>query len=398
MPLNFLNSTNSPISHCRQNEKLVLHMLRQLHRESKANLARLAGLTAAAIGGIVTSLEEKGLIHNVGKIQGDMGKPATLYALLPEGAYGIGVSINRGYIETLLMDFVGQVVASKKHSIILPSPKAVLALVLEDITHLVEPLSASISSRIVGVGVAQPYNIGSGADDNEDWSAWDDFSLANALSSTIGLPALTQNDANAGAIAELIYGGKPEAKDFLYFYFGSPMVLSLGGGVVLNGECRNGVSGNAGDIGLMPMPIAGKYSGLLAQEEEPQLLTHSASLHSLVCYLRHQGACIETRNDFNACLPEYSSSVDTWLDKCVYALAIAIQSFQALVDVPEIIIDCEDSDAVLIGRIIEGLETSLALCSHRGFIMPSIRKGAFGSQASAIGAATVPLDACFSPK
>ncbi|WP_236983331.1 ROK family transcriptional regulator [Marinagarivorans cellulosilyticus] len=398
MSLIVFNSASNPINHCRHNEKLVLHMLRQHHRESKANLARLAGLTAAAIGGIVTALEEKGLIRNVGKIQGDMGKPATLYALLPEGAYGIGVSINRGYIETIFMDFVGQVVASKKHRVILPAPQAVLTLVLDDIASMAESLSSDITSRLVGIGVAQPYNISSWSNDNQDWLAWDDFDLASNLSKAIGLPAQMQNDANAGAIAELIYGEKPAANDFLYFYFGSPMVRSLGGAAVLDGECRSGASGNAGDIGLMPMPVDGRYTKAINSEVEPQLLTHSCSLYSLVCYLRSLGAMVESHDDFDAYLRQYSADVDAWLEKCVFSLTIAVQSFQALVDVPEIIIDCEDADAVLIERIIADLNASLSACSKRGFVMPVVRKGSFGSQASAIGAATVPLDTCFSPK
>lgn len=99
-----IQAKDNPIQSCRYNERLVLHLLRISPHASKATLARVSGLTAAAIGGIISSLIQKGLVMKTGKRQGDLGQPATLLKLCPEGAFGIGVSINRGSIETILIN------------------------------------------------------------------------------------------------------------------------------------------------------------------------------------------------------------------------------------------------------------------------------------------------------
>ncbi len=393
---NFLGA--NPINHCRYNEKYLLHLLRLKQRGSKASLARQTGLTAAAVGGIIKSLQEKGLVETVGKVQGDMGQPATLFSLSKGGAYGLGVSINRGHIETVLVNFVGDVVASSKHEIILPSPQEALALVLKDIDALVSSVASNISSRIAGIGVAQPYNIGSWKQDNADWSAWDSFNLAAMLSSGTGIAAYSQNDVNAAAIAEMIYGANTGHDDFVYAFFGGSQVQSFGGGLILNGECHNGASNNAGDIGLIPVPLGVIPTSGSKDGHATTFLTNRCSLHSLVRYLRSEGAAIQNAEEFHLAINQYPKATTVWINDCVNALESAVYAIQAIVDIPELVIDCEDSDLPIVKRIIQQLGIKIAGFHHRGLIMPSVRKGTFGSAAAAIGAATLPLDSSFSPK
>ena len=51
----------------RYNERIVLQALRRVGEASKADLARLAQLTNAAIGGIIQELSAAGLIDTLGK-------------------------------------------------------------------------------------------------------------------------------------------------------------------------------------------------------------------------------------------------------------------------------------------------------------------------------------------
>lgn len=389
---------NPTINTCRYNEKYLLHLLRLKQRESKANLARETGMTAAAVGGIIKSLQEKGLVETVGKVQGDMGQPATLFSLSKDGAYGIGVSINRGHIETVLINFVGDVVVSHKHQLILPSPTKVQSIVLKNIDEMMSSFTESIRGRIAGIGVARPYNIGSWGEENSDWAEWDNFDLAAALSDQTGLPSVNQNDVNSAAIAEMIYGEANEFNDFIYVFFGSPQVQSFGGGLMLDGECRNGASGNAGDLGLIPVPPGNIPTSASQKGNQTTFLTNRCSLRSLVRYLRSEGLDVASTESFHKTVAVEPERVERWISDCVSGLEHAIYAIQAVVDVPELIIDCEDGDLALVSRIIDSLRATLASSEHSGLTMPAIRKGRFGSDASAIGAATLPLDSSFSPK
>ena len=96
----------------RYNERLLLQALRRTEPASKADLARLANLTSTAVGSIIASLGEAGLIEFTGRrLEGQRGQPASLIRLDPRGAFGIGVRLDRTSIETVLVNFAGEVLA-----------------------------------------------------------------------------------------------------------------------------------------------------------------------------------------------------------------------------------------------------------------------------------------------
>lgn len=390
------NRYHNPIEACRHNEKVVLHLLRLHKSASKASLARLTGLTAAAIGGIISELSSKGLVMEAGKRQGDMGQPATLFRLAPGGAYGFGVSINRGSIETLLINFVGEIVSVRKHNIILPEPENVVQIVLGDLEELAEEEALENCTRIAGIGIAQPYHLASW--DSEAWENWDTFDLSGALRKATGIPTLSENDGNTAALAELTYGLGREEEEFIYLYLGPALVKSFGGGVVLNGRHRRGYTGNAGDIGLMPVPPSKLPTSKPSDGYDGTFLTSRASLFSLVQYLRHCGAEIETHVALEKAIAAYPEQVNEWLEDSVAALETAVHGIQAVLDVPYVVIDGEDEDQGIICRIIDGLGGRLSSAYKKSRPTPKVKRGSFGSQAAAIGAATMPLDSHFSPK
>lgn len=387
------NLRSQPTIHCRDNEKYLLHILRLRKRESKANLARETGLTAAAVGGIISSLLDKGLVENVGKVQGDMGQPATLFSLSREGAYSFGVNIHQDVIQTSLINFVGEVVANKKYEAMLPSPNKALDLILSDIQDMLYPLDAEATQRIAGIGITQSDTLKT---ENTAWASWGANDLADELNKRAGLDTLTKNDINAAATAELIYGVGAHLESFIYLFFGPAMAPNLSGAVVLNGECRNGATGSAGNIGMIPLPAGTQLNSTDGTQQKTNNLSHRASLYALVDYLRAQGVDITSRQDLDHCMNTHHQAINEWVIDAVSALKDAIYTFQSLIDAQAIIIDCQDIDAPLIDRIIHEFTRTPSQTKPHNFRMPQIRKGTFGSNAAAIGAATLPLDATFS--
>ena len=66
------------------NERLLLQALRRSQPTAKADLARQANLTSTAVGSIIASLEEAGLIEHTGRrLEGQRGQPASLIRLEP---------------------------------------------------------------------------------------------------------------------------------------------------------------------------------------------------------------------------------------------------------------------------------------------------------------------------
>src|SRR5918994_2952607 len=235
------------------NERLILTALRRLGQASKADLARYASLTNNTAGVIVRELEAQRLIRTGGKRSGQRGQPATLHSLDADGAHAIGVKVGRRSLDTILVNFCGQVLERRHRERAFPLPEEAVALLLEDIGALRRVVMSAAHRRLAGLGVATPYHMGSWRREldipSDAYRAWNTFDLVGLLAAETDLPVFGENDGTAAAVAELFQGHGRELNDFLYVFIGA----AIGGGVIVDGNYHRGVTGNAGDIGLMPV-------------------------------------------------------------------------------------------------------------------------------------------------
>ncbi|MBR0568716.1 ROK family protein [Azoarcus sp. L1K30] len=380
----------------RYNERLLLQTLRRLGEASKADLARKTKLTNTAVGSIINALDEARLIEYGGRRMEGRGQPSTLIRLNPKGAFGVGVRIDRESIETALIDFDGAILARRQHNRALPPPDEALHLVCADIEAVLAVLSPGERKRLAGVGLAQPYNLGAwltqlGLTDPA-FQAWDKAEFAHDLSKATGLAVFGENDGNAAAIAELFYGCGREFDDFLYLFLG-PVI---GCGIALEGDCLRGVSGNAGDIAVMPV-LPGSLPSSPRSAGKWDLLLSRASLNALSRHLRHAGESVETHAALARLVGAGHPAVNEWLDDCIDALAPALQSALCMLDVPRVIIDA-DIDNGLIDALMRKLALALADITPEARHPPQLLRGSFGADAGAIGAASLPMFFSFSPR
>ena len=158
-PANGQGSNSVNIRHF--NERVILNALRRLGQASKADLSRYVSLTNNTAGVIVKELEERKLIRSEGKRSGGRGQPATLLSLDPDGAHAIGVKFGRRSIDTLLVDFRGHVLDRRHHELDFPMPDEAIGLALHDIAALRNALPKCARTRMAGIGIATPYDMGS---------------------------------------------------------------------------------------------------------------------------------------------------------------------------------------------------------------------------------------------
>jgi predicted NBD/HSP70 family sugar kinase len=378
------------------NERSLLQRLRRAGEASKADLARWAQLTNTAVGSIVQSLEESRLIEPAGRRQeGQRGQPAGLYRINPEGAYGIGVRLDRTSIETVMIDLGGKILARAAHDLLLPHPDRALALVHKDVSRMMATLDAAQHRRLMGVGLAQPYNLGSWLrelDLKADFRIWDEVDFGAMLARAVDQPVFKENDGNAAAIAELFFGIGREENDFLYIFIGA----ALGAGAVIGGESLRGPTGNAADLGLMPVPPS-RLASAPVSDRRWDILLSRASLNALVRHLRHHGIAVRGHADLEACVKSGRAEVREWLDDCVDALVPSTRASLAVLDLPVVVIDC-DIDSGLIDELMKRLDEGLRAIAPEARQTPRIVRGSFRADAGAIGAASLPMFFNFSPR
>ena len=74
---------------------------------------------------------------------------------------------------------------------------------------------------------------------------WDNIEIVDIIRRNLGLPAYIQNDANACALAEWLYGAGVGFKNLVFLTFGT----GLGAGIILDGRLYSGTNDNAGELG-----------------------------------------------------------------------------------------------------------------------------------------------------
>ena len=82
---------------------------------------------------------------------------------------------------------------------------------------------------------------------------WDDVSVVKFFEDRFHVPTAVQNDANACALAEYLYGSGRGAKNMVFMTFGT----GLGAGIVIDGKLYSGANDNAGEIGHIRLAPTG---------------------------------------------------------------------------------------------------------------------------------------------
>jgi len=74
---------------------------------------------------------------------------------------------------------------------------------------------------------------------------WDEVPISKIISDKIGVKACLENDANASALAEWIYGAGKGYSNLIFLTFGT----GLGAGLILDGRLYRGQKGLSGEVG-----------------------------------------------------------------------------------------------------------------------------------------------------
>jgi predicted NBD/HSP70 family sugar kinase len=370
------------------NERVVLQAIRLNGSLPKAELARLTGLTAQTIGLITTRLEDDGLLLRQDPVRGRIGQPSVPMTLNPDGAFSLGIKIGRRSADWLLVDFTG--VVRQRETVTYPFPDAdTLLPEVQSRLEAIQGRMGSMATRLVGIGLAAPFNIGG-------WHKllglpesiadhWNEVDLSAQVQAMTELPVSSVRDTSAACVAELVSGKGRELKSFLYLFVDT----FVGGGLVINSHLHTGVHGNAGAVASLPMrtSVAGRM---------PEQLLTSASLWDLE--KRFVAASLDPMAAYDERVMEvpYLADMEKWVDNAAQALAQSIVSGTAFLDVDAVVLDGSFCRSMLL-HLLE--KTRLALHSYNweGLWPVALLAGSIGSDARALGGALLPLHENFAP-
>lgn len=82
---------------------------------------------------------------------------------------------------------------------------------------------------------------------------WDEVPIIAMLEERFSIPAFIENDANACALAEWLYGAGKGCRNMIFLTFGT----GIGAGFILDGKLYRGASGIAGEVGNVRVTDSG---------------------------------------------------------------------------------------------------------------------------------------------
>jgi predicted NBD/HSP70 family sugar kinase len=232
--------------HADVNRSAVLAHLGAHGPASRAELARVLGVSPAHMTQLTRELLADGLVVELDQAPSQGGRPARMLGVAATAGSAVGVKVAADHVAFVEVGIDGTVVRSAAREF-----NAAASTALVELTEiLADFIEAGESQRLLGVGVGVPGSVDSQASGVVDsvQLGWSQMPIGATLRRALGHPVLVENNVNALTMAERLFGVGREHEDFLVATIGS----GIGSGIVLGGAVLRGASGGAGEIGHIP--------------------------------------------------------------------------------------------------------------------------------------------------
>jgi DNA-binding transcriptional ArsR family regulator len=233
------------------NEQLLLEHIRQRGPCSRAELARVSGLSKPTVSLALDNVERAGLVRIAGQRTGVPGRSARLYEIRPDAGLVLGLDIGHEYVRGAIADLSGEIRARQSvraHATSVRGRVAELVGLADLLCESVSVARPAITQTVIGSpGVYDPRR--NAMKLTGGLRGWDRPAALAGLREAFGPSLVMENDVDAAALAERALGHGREVDHFAFVHIGT----GIGMGLVLGGQLLRGAHGVAGEIAFMPL-------------------------------------------------------------------------------------------------------------------------------------------------
>ncbi|WP_411036542.1 ROK family protein [Shinella sp. BYT-45] len=257
------------------NRRLILNLLRREGMKSRAEIAAATGLSPAAVTFVVGDLLEEGLLVEGKSVAGSQGRRPIPVGINYDGGVALGFKLMVGSVECVVTDLETTPLGSLRLPLPAHDPETIVDTLAKAAPDLIA-LADRPAARLMGIGISIP-----GVIDNQravcvrsNRYDWDNVPLGDLVAKRLGVPVWLEDDTNAYAIAQQLFG--------LGRHHRTMGVLAIGVGIacalVLEGKLYRGANGAAGKFGHIPyeeggrLCECGKRGCLMSYFSEPAIL------------------------------------------------------------------------------------------------------------------------------
>ncbi|MXW74991.1 MAG: ROK family protein [Acidimicrobiaceae bacterium] len=215
---------------------------------SRADVARVTGLSKPTVSLLVGDLEQSGLVRlaSAARSSGGVGRPAALYEIVPEAGMVIAVDIGATKVIVGLADLLGRVVAERE---IETGPDAASALTAI-VGHVEEMLAdADGAAKAACIGVPGVYRRETDVVERAlNLPGFEGLHVQAMAEDLLGVEVHIDNDVNLAALGEADNADDGfEPTNFAAISVGT----GIGMGLVVDGDLYRGGTHAVGEIGSL---------------------------------------------------------------------------------------------------------------------------------------------------
>ena len=247
-----MTSGPSPLSARQLNRLRVIETIYRHPATSRAEITRHTGLARQTVSTVIDELLRAGIVEE--HVAPDdarprnTGRPPILLSLVAGGAFAVGLDFGHQHIRVAVCDLSGQPIVDDFVSAEVDhAPTHSLDLADELVRDALSRAGIDRERLLgVGIGLAAPINRTTGELEAKGiLPGWHGIRPATEMELRLGVPVQIENDANAGALGEKVFGAGRGVDDLVYVRLSA----GIGAGIILSGRPYHGSLGVAGEIG-----------------------------------------------------------------------------------------------------------------------------------------------------
>jgi glucokinase-like ROK family protein len=231
----------------RLNKVKVLKIIRTTENLSRADIAKISGLSAPTVSRIIEDLLAEGLVREIGEGVSQGGRRPTLLKFSDQKNFIIGIDLGTTNIYGVLSDFDAKIIAEVRTPTHIEEGFAgVMKRTADVIAELIAEPSVA-NKRIYGIGMAvaglinRKRNI---VEFSPDFH-WHNVDVVESLSRVHHYPIIFDNVTRVMAMGERWFGLGKQSKNFICVNVG----YGIGAGIIIDGKPLYGPLGMAGEFG-----------------------------------------------------------------------------------------------------------------------------------------------------
>jgi predicted NBD/HSP70 family sugar kinase len=237
----------------RINSATILSLIEANSMISRAELARLSGLSRATVSNIVETLLRLDLVREEGMGNSRGGRPPVLLAFNPSAWYAVGAELVESEWVFVLVDLRGQVQKRSAISIYGNQPEDALKALVRGYYRLLDGFPGNILPGL-GLGVPGLVDDRTGTIKSAADLGWVDVPFQQLVERELPLAVYIINRHKAAGLVEAHYGEGIDSHNLFYVGIGTGVAAAI----FLEGDMLQGANSSAGELGHVTVEPNGR--------------------------------------------------------------------------------------------------------------------------------------------